>query len=105
MAKELELAIERALSLPETEQALLGRELLARIDALERVRDEIEVDLEGAPAQGREPLDIDGLVEQTSDVQASDRPRDDDWTAIQAALDQARHAGRDSGESTVKPGS
>ena len=47
MVKTLELAIAKAGELPEAAQELLGRELLERLDALSRLRAEIEVGTPG----------------------------------------------------------
>ena len=90
MAKTLELAIERALGLPEAEQELLGRELLDRIDALDRVRDELEADLKAAARENAQAFEIDSLIAQVPDPEEPVHRHDDDWAAIQNALDQAR---------------
>jgi hypothetical protein len=62
MVKTLELAISKAAELPEEAQERLGRELLERIDALARLRAEIEVGLQQLDdGLGRE-LDIEDVI-------------------------------------------
>jgi hypothetical protein len=64
MVKTLELAIAKAGELPEAAQELLGRELLERLDALSRLRAEIEVGLVELDAGQGEPLDIEEVITQ-----------------------------------------
>lgn len=64
MVKTLELAIAKAGELPEAAQELLGRELLERLDALSRLRAEIEVGLVELDAGQGEPLDIEEVIAQ-----------------------------------------
>jgi len=64
MVKSLELAISKASALPDAAQEQLGRELLERIDALARLRAEVEIGLRQLDAgEGRE-LDIEEVIRQ-----------------------------------------
>jgi hypothetical protein len=54
----------KAGELPETVQELLGRELLERLDALSRLRAEIEVGIRELDAGQGEPLDIEEVITQ-----------------------------------------
>jgi len=62
MVNTLELAIAKAGDLPEAAQELLGRELLERLDALNRLRAEIEVGIRELDAGQGEPLDIEEVL-------------------------------------------
>ena len=62
MVKTLELAITKAGELPEAVQELLGRELLERLDALSRLRAEIEFGIGELDAGQGEPLDIEEVI-------------------------------------------
>ena len=64
MVKTLEFAIAKAGKLPEAAQELLGRELLERLDALSRLRAEIEVGIGELDAGQGEPLDIEEVMAQ-----------------------------------------
>ena len=64
MVKTLEVAIARAGELPEAAQELLGRELLERLDALSRLRAEIEAGIRELDAGQGEPLDIEEVITQ-----------------------------------------
>jgi hypothetical protein len=64
MGKTLELAMNKAASLPEAAQEQLGRELLERIYALAELRAEIEVGLRELDAGLRENLDIEDLIQE-----------------------------------------
>jgi len=64
VVKTLEVAIAKASELPRAAQELLGRELLERLDALSRLRAEIEVGLGELDAGQGEPLDIEEVLAQ-----------------------------------------
>jgi hypothetical protein len=64
MVKTLEVAMEKAGELPEAVQELLGRELLERLDALSRLRAEIEVGIRELDAGQGEPLDFQEVITQ-----------------------------------------
>ena len=64
MVKTLEVAIARAGELPAAAQELLGRELLERLDALSRLRAEIEAGIRELDAGQGEPLDIEEVIAQ-----------------------------------------
>jgi len=64
MVKALELAISKASALPDAAQEQLGRELLERIEALARLRAEVDIGIRELDAgQGRE-LDIEEVIRQ-----------------------------------------
>jgi hypothetical protein len=62
MVKTLELAIQKAASLPEAAQEQLGRELLERIETLAELRAEIEIGIRELDAGLGEELDIDDVI-------------------------------------------
>jgi uncharacterized protein (UPF0335 family) len=64
MVKTFELAITKVANLPEAAQEQLGRELLERIEALERLRAEIESGVRELDAGLGEELDIEGIIRQ-----------------------------------------
>ncbi len=64
MTKTLELAISKALQLPEAAQEQIGRELLDRIDSLDRLRVEIEIGIAELDAGLGQPLDIEEVIKQ-----------------------------------------
>jgi len=64
MVKTLELAISKALELPEAAQEQLGRELLERIDTLAKLRAEIEIGLQQLDEGRGEELDLEALLRQ-----------------------------------------
>jgi hypothetical protein len=64
MIKTLELALSKAATLPEAAQEQIGRELLERIDALARLRDEIAAGLRELDAGKGEELDIEEFIKQ-----------------------------------------
>jgi hypothetical protein len=64
MVKTLELAISKASALSDAAQEQLGRELLERIDALGRLRAEVEIGIRQLDAgEGRE-LDVEDVIRQ-----------------------------------------
>jgi hypothetical protein len=64
MTKTLKLAISRAQELPEPVQEQLGRELLERIDTIEKLGAEIELGLAELDAGLGEPLNIEDVIVQ-----------------------------------------
>ncbi len=64
MVKTLELALAKAIALPEAAQEQLGRELLERIETLDGLRREIEVGIQELDAGLGEELDIDQIIKQ-----------------------------------------
>jgi hypothetical protein len=70
MVKTFELAITKVANLPEAAQEQLGRELLERIEALERLRAEIESGVRELDAGLGEELDIEGIIRQAHDENA-----------------------------------
>jgi hypothetical protein len=64
MVKTLELAFSKAAALPDAAQEQIGRELLDHIDALARLRAEVEIGIHQLDeGQGR-PLDIEDVIRQ-----------------------------------------
>ena len=62
MVKTLELAFSKAASLPDAAQEQLGREILDRLDALARLRAEVEIGIKQLDAgEGRE-LDVESFL-------------------------------------------
>jgi hypothetical protein len=70
MVKTFELAITKVANLPEAAQEQLGRELLERIEALERLRAEIESGVRELDAGLGEELDIEGIIRQAHEENA-----------------------------------
>jgi hypothetical protein len=68
MVKALELAIQRATSLPEAAQEQIGRELLERIDTLAQLRGEIDI---GVRELGEE-LDVEDVIREARAEHAKD---------------------------------
>jgi hypothetical protein len=64
MTKTLELAISKALQLPEAAQDQLGRELLERIDTLDRLRAEVQLGIDELDAGLGETLDIESVIRE-----------------------------------------
>jgi hypothetical protein len=62
MVKTLELALQKASSLPEAAQEQLGRELLDRIEALTLLRAEVDIGIRELDAGLGEPLDLEELL-------------------------------------------
>jgi hypothetical protein len=72
MVKTLELAISKVATLPEAAQEQLGRELLERIESLERLRAEIDVGLRELDAGLGEELDIEEFIRQADEEDAAE---------------------------------
>jgi hypothetical protein len=62
MTRTLELALAKAAELPEAAQDALGRELLERIDAMARLRAELQIGIDELDAGLGEPLDIEDII-------------------------------------------
>lgn len=70
MAKALELAFAKAAQLPEETQEEIGRELLEHIDALARLRAELEIGIRQLDAGDSEELDIESFLAKLHDEHA-----------------------------------
>jgi hypothetical protein len=70
MSTALKLAMAKAAGLPEAAQEQLGRELLERIEALTRLRAEIDIGIRELDAGLGEELDIEEFIEQLHDAHA-----------------------------------
>jgi hypothetical protein len=64
MVKTLDLAFSKAASLPDAAQGQLGRELLDHLDALARLRAEVEIGIKQLDADAGRPLDIEDVIKQ-----------------------------------------
>jgi hypothetical protein len=64
MVKTLELAISKASALPDAAQEQLGRELLERIDALARLRSEVDIGIRQLDTGECGELDIEDVIRQ-----------------------------------------
>jgi hypothetical protein len=62
MVKTLELAISKAIDLPEAAQEQLGRELLERIETLKQLRSQIELAMDELDRGLGEELDIEEVI-------------------------------------------
>jgi hypothetical protein len=62
MVKTLELALQKASSLPEAAQEQLGRELLDRIASLTELRAEIEIGIRQLDAGLGKELDVEDVI-------------------------------------------
>jgi hypothetical protein len=71
MIKTLELAISKALQLPEAAQDQLGRELLERIDTLDRLRAEVQLGIDELDAGLGETLDIESVIREARALHGS----------------------------------
>jgi hypothetical protein len=67
MIKTLELAITKAAALPDAAQKQLGHELLERIDALARLRAEVDVGIREFGANMGEALDIEDVISRANE--------------------------------------
>jgi hypothetical protein len=67
MVKTLELAITKAATLPDAAQEQLGRELLERIDALARLRAEVEIGIKELDGNMGEALEIEDVIGQANE--------------------------------------
>ena len=72
MVKTLEMAIAKAAVLSEAAQEQLGRELLARIDTLAKLRAEIEIGIGELDAGEGEPLDVEDIIREARTENAGD---------------------------------
>ena len=72
MVKTLELAISKVATLPEAAPEQLGRELLGRIESLERLRAEIDVGLRELDAGLGEELDTEEFIRQADEEDAAE---------------------------------
>jgi Arc/MetJ-type ribon-helix-helix transcriptional regulator len=70
MVKALELAFSKAAALPDAAQEQLGRELLDRLDALARLRAEVEIGILQLDAGEGRPLDIEDVIKQAREEHA-----------------------------------
>jgi hypothetical protein len=70
MVKALELAFSKAAALPDAAQEQLGRELLDRLDALARLRAEVEIGIRQLDAGEGRPLDIEDVIKQAREEHA-----------------------------------
>jgi hypothetical protein len=70
MVKALELAFSKAAALPDAGQEQLGRELLDRLDALARLRAEVEIGILQLDAGEGRPLDIEDVIKQAREEHA-----------------------------------
>jgi hypothetical protein len=73
MGNALKLAIAKAAALPEAAQEQLGREMLERIDALSKLRAEIDIGIRELDAGRGKKLDIEELIAQLHDEHARER--------------------------------
>jgi hypothetical protein len=64
MVKTLELAISKAVALPEAAQEQLGREMIERIAALAELRAAIEIGVRELDGGKGEPLEIEDVIGQ-----------------------------------------
>jgi hypothetical protein len=71
MVKTLELAIIKAANLSEAAQEQIGRELLERIETLQRLRTEIEGGIRELDAGLGEDLDIEDVIRQAHEEHAN----------------------------------
>ncbi len=71
MTKMLELAISKVVQLPEAAQDQLGRELLERIDTLDKLRAEVQLGIDELDAGLGETLDIKRFLADLRTPQSS----------------------------------
>ena len=64
MSKTLDIALSRVAALPEAAQEKIGRDLLDRVEALSKLRDEIDVGLAELDAGLGAPLAVDDLIRE-----------------------------------------
>ena len=62
----LEVAIRKARMLPDETREQIGRDVLLRIEKLERLRADLEVGIDQLDAGEGAPIDIDGIISQAS---------------------------------------
>ena len=70
MVKTLELALSKVATLPDAAQEQIGRELLERVDALARLRAEVEIGIRELDAGEGRSLDIEDVIKQARDEHA-----------------------------------
>jgi Arc/MetJ-type ribon-helix-helix transcriptional regulator len=70
MVKTLELALSKVATLPDAAQEQIGRELLDRVEALARLRAEVEIGIRELDAGEGRPLDIEDVIKQARDEHA-----------------------------------
>ena len=71
MVNTLEVAISKAANLSEAAQEQIGRELLERIETLQRLRTEIEGGIRELDAGLGEDLDIEDVIRQAHEEHAN----------------------------------
>ena len=64
MSKTLDIALSRVAALPEAAQEKIGRDLLDRVEALSKLRDEIDVGLAELDAGLGAPLAVEDLIRE-----------------------------------------
>jgi len=62
VVKTLEQAVDEAASLPEADQEQIGQQLLAHIERLRQLRDEIDKGLRSLDAGKGHPMDVDAFL-------------------------------------------
>lgn len=70
MVKTLELALSKVAALPDAAQEQIGRELLDRIEALARIRAEVEIGIRELDEGKGGPLNIEDVIKQARDEHA-----------------------------------
>ena len=64
MTKTLEMAIAKVSELPEAAQDEIGRELLARVEALAELRAELQIGIDELDAGQGRPLDVEEFLQE-----------------------------------------
>ncbi len=62
MAKTLERALDEAARLPEADQEQIGRQLLAHVEKLRRLREDIDKGVQSLDAGQGRPLEVEGFL-------------------------------------------
>ncbi len=62
MVRTLERALDEAAALPEADQEQIGRQLLAHIEKLRQLREDIDKGLRSLDAGQSSPLDVDAFL-------------------------------------------
>ncbi len=73
MVKTLELAISKAVTLPEAAQEQRGRELLLQIDTLAQLRSEVEAGIRELDSGLGEELAVESVLKQSRSGHGSER--------------------------------